>query len=71
MILREPRLPKNNRKKQPYADAAFSDDWRDWVIERQSKPSTLSRTLSRALNMTVTTVIAGQVKHKNNRITTV
>ena len=34
-----------------------------WVIERQSKPSTLSRTLSRALNITVTTVIAGQVKH--------
>ena len=29
---------------------------------RQSKPSALSRTLSRALNMTVTTVIAGQVK---------
>ena len=33
-----------------------------WVIERQSKPSTLPRTLSRALNITVATVIAGQVK---------
>ena len=33
-----------------------------WVIERQSKPSTLSRTLSRALNITVATVIAGQVQ---------
>ena len=45
-----------------------------WVIERQSNPSTLSRTLSRALHMTVTTVIAGQVKHistQNNRRTTV
>ena len=31
-----------------------------WVIERQSKPSNLSQTLSRALNITVTTVIAGQ-----------
>jgi len=30
--------------------------------ETASKPSALSRTLSRALNMTVTTVIAGQVE---------
>ena len=40
----------------------FSCIWGIWGIERQSKPSTLSRTLSRALNITVPTVIAGQVK---------
>ena len=31
--------------------------------DRTKQPSALSRTLSRALNMTVTTVIAGQVNH--------
>ena len=31
--------------------------------DRVKQPSAVSRTLSRALNMTVTTVIAGQVKH--------
>ena len=30
--------------------------------EKAKQPSALSRTLSRALNITVTTVIAGQVK---------
>ena len=40
-----------------------------WVIKRQ-QPSALSRTLSRALYTTVPPVIAGQVKHKNNRRTT-
>ena len=39
--------------------------------DRAKQPSALSRTLTRALNVTVTTVIAGQVKPMNNRRTTV
>ena len=49
-------IPKQSR---------YSDKWKLRKRERKregKQPSALSRTLTRALNITVTTVIAGQVK---------
>ena len=49
---------KNNRHFSKTPTRADCDDLGD----RAKQPSALSRTLTRALNITVTTVIAGQVK---------
>jgi len=72
MFLREPQSPKNNRKNNRNKPDVPRSRWQVEDItqrlaggdlgDRAKQPSALSRTLSRALNITVTTVTAGQVK---------
>ena len=57
-------VPRRLRKKTGGKLATPRDAWCGWDLgdPDPSKPSTLPQTLSRARKMTVTAVIAGQVK---------